>query len=120
MASNQLTSWSLKTHLFNLIDTLEHFFQDVQRILQKVNAAAIFSKIESSRAPYNMYKSCLSCLFQRFFFFLPWYFLVLQNLLALPPKHLEIQEGLSFECSNCHNLFFLLVKTVTDYWSHST
>jgi len=44
-----------------------------------------------------------------------WYFLVFQNLLAPPPNHLDIQEELSFECSNYHSLSYLLVGVVTYY-----
>jgi len=40
-----------------------------------------------------------------------WYFLVLQNLLALSPKYLEIQERLSSGCNNCHNLSSLSVDS---------
>jgi len=40
------------------------------------------------------------------------YFLVLQNLLEPLLKNLEIHEGLSFGCSNCHSLLSLLIGVV--------
>jgi len=80
-------------------------------------------KVDSLATLCSLYKVALSfdCVSFNILFWAIEYlvvFLVLQNLLAPPPKHIKIQEGLSFECSNCHNLLSLLVEAVANYWSH--